>query len=180
MTVRHRQRGRVYAWEDRLIAPLDRGRLAFASADGMVRAIWSELGLRFPPAVEPLPARSRCLGDATRLRVRLAASFPSWCLLHELGHSLTSTHEGHSDGHGPRFMGVYVALLARYLRLDPAMLVASARGAGVAVAADAGPLFVDAAAFCASGRHFRIKPDARDLWSMGNRDSVALAFNRRT
>ena len=117
--------------------------LPFAAADGMVRAIWTELGLRFPPAVERLPRNSRCLGDATRLRVRLGAAFPSWCLLHELAHSLTSTHDGASDGHGPRFMAVYLMLLARYMRLDPAALAASAARAGLRVGHDNAPVFVD-------------------------------------
>ena len=45
------QRGRVYAWEKRVIAPRDRSLVPFASAQGMVDAIWAEQGLRFPPKV---------------------------------------------------------------------------------------------------------------------------------
>ena len=30
---------------------------------------------------------------------------------------MTSTHDGHSDGHGPTFMGLYAQLLIRYLRV---------------------------------------------------------------
>ena len=143
MKVRDRQRGRVYAWEERAVAAADTAPLPFVAADGMVRAIWAELGLRFPPAVERLPRHSRCLGDATRLTIRLGASFPSWCLLHELAHSLTSTHDGASDGHGARFMAVYVMLLSRYMRLDPGALAASAAAAGLLVAPEAAPIFVD-------------------------------------
>jgi hypothetical protein len=33
---------------------------------------------------------------------------------------MTSTHDGASDGHGPRFMGLYLQLLDRYLRLPAA------------------------------------------------------------
>jgi len=31
---------------------------------------------------------------------------------------MTTTLDGHSEGHGPAFVGIYVQLLARYLRLD--------------------------------------------------------------
>ncbi len=102
------------------------------------------MGLRYPPAVEPLPSQATAtLARANRLRVLLPPRAPSWCLLHELAHAMTSTADGRSDGHGPAFMGVYVRLLARYLRLDPAGLIRSAAEAGIAVAADARPVFVD-------------------------------------
>lgn len=143
MSKRDAQRSGVYAWEDRVVAPADPSRLAFAQADGIVRAIWAELGLRYPPRVERLPRQSRCLADATRLSLRLGDECPSWCLLHELAHSLSSTHEGHGDGHGPRFMGLYLRLLARYLRLPHVALLESASAAGLVVQADAVPIFLD-------------------------------------
>jgi len=92
MPQRDRQRSRVYAWENREIAPRDRSRVAFPAAQGMVNAIWSEMGLRYPPRVEPLPAQARMrVADADRLTVRLPRLAPSWCLLHELAHSMTMT-----------------------------------------------------------------------------------------
>jgi hypothetical protein len=145
MRRRDHQRARVYAWEDTHVAPADPGRLPFAQASGMVRAIWTERGLRYPPRVEPLPASSRCLGDATRLAIRLGDPFPSWCLLHELAHSLTCTHDGDSDGHGTRFMGIYMRLLDAYLRLDLNVLAASASAAGIRFDLDATPIFADPA-----------------------------------
>ena len=139
-----RQRARVYAWEDRVIAPCDPSRVPFAAAQGMVDAIWSEMGLLYPPRVEPLPAQASCrLADANRLRVRLPPSTPAWCLLHELAHSMTTTQDGHSDGHGPAFVGVYVRLLVRYLRLDAATLRESLQQAGVQMQADARAVFCD-------------------------------------
>ena len=84
----------------------------------MVDAIWAEMGLRFPPKVERLPGQARAtLADANRLSIRLANASPSWWLLHELAHAMTSTHDGGSDGHGPRFVGLYAQLLTRYLRI---------------------------------------------------------------
>jgi hypothetical protein len=145
MTARDAQRGRVYAWEDATVAPRDPGKVAFAAAQGMIDAIWAEQGLRYPPRAEKLPPQARrCLGDATRLRIRLPPVFSSWLLLHELAHAMSSTHDGESDGHGAVFMGLYVKLLAQYLRLPRTELLASLRAAGVTVDAEAKPIFVDA------------------------------------
>jgi hypothetical protein len=140
-----RQRARVYAWEDAVIAPRDASHVAFASAQAMVDAIWRETGLAYPPRVERLPRQaSTRLADATRLTLRLPDRVPSWCLLHELAHAMTTTHDGHSDGHGPIFVGVYVGLLSRYLRLERAWLLGSLAEAGVAVRETARPVFLDA------------------------------------
>jgi hypothetical protein len=145
VTRRDQQRARVYAWEDREIAPRDPSMVAFAAAQGMVDAIWADLGLSWPPRVEALPAQATTrMADANRLTLRLPARLPSWCLLHELAHALTTTHDGASDGHGPVFVGVYAGLLARYLRLDRDWLLSSLAGAGVAVDMAARPVFLDA------------------------------------
>jgi hypothetical protein len=143
---RDRQRARVYAWEDAQVAPHGQDLLPFAAAKPMVDAIWAEMGLRYPPAVEPLPRQSRRLhADANRLRLRLPERWPSWLLLHELAHAMTSTHDGISDGHGPRFMGLYLRMLERYLRLPLSTLAASLAEAGIEWDPTARPLFLDPA-----------------------------------
>lgn len=152
MTARDAQRSRVYAWEDAEVAPRDPGKVAFAAAQGMVDAIWAEQGLRYPPRAETLPPQARrCLGDATRLAIRLPPAFSSWVLLHEIAHAMSSTHDGGSDGHGALFMGLYAKLLTRYLRLPEAELLASLRAAGIAVDPGAKPLFLDADAAARGG-----------------------------
>ena len=143
MPHRDRQRSRVYAWENRVIAPRDRSLVPFPATQAMVNAIWSEMGLRYPPRVEPLPAQARTrVADADRRTLRLPRLTPSWCLLHELAHALSATHDGHSDGHGPVFMGLYIQLLGRYLRLDEAELLRSLEHAGLQVLTAARPVFV--------------------------------------
>ena len=142
--VHDQQRARVYAWEDAVVAAADTTVVPFASAQGMVDAIWSEFGLRYPPKMERLPRQARRLqADGSRLRLRLPATIPSWLLLHELAHALSSTADGASDGHGPTFMGLYVQLLTRYLRLSAPLLIQSAADAGIAIEPKARPLFVD-------------------------------------
>ena len=142
---RDRQRSKVYAWEERFVAPYDPSTIALAQAQGMVDAIWSDMGLRFPPKVEPLPRQARStMADANRLTIRLGDTCPSWWLLHELSHSLTSTHDGCSDGHGAKFMGLYVQLLTRYLRLPMDALLTSVHAAGIDIDHQATPVFLDA------------------------------------
>jgi hypothetical protein len=125
------------------VAPRDPTTIALPRAQGMVEAIWSDMSLHYPPTVERLPRRvTATLASASRLSIYLPEQTPSWCLLHEIAHAMTTAAEGHSDGHGPAFTGVYVKLLVRYLRLDEADLLSSLRQAGIRVAHDANPVFV--------------------------------------
>ena len=55
---RDHQRSKVYDWEERFVAPYDTTLITFAQAQGMVNAIWAEMGLRFPPKVECLPRQA--------------------------------------------------------------------------------------------------------------------------
>lgn len=126
------------------MAPCDPTTLPFSAAQAVVEAIWSNMGLRYPPAVVPLSRRATAtIACANRLSNWLAERTPSWCVLHELAHAMTSDADGHSDGHGPLFMGVYVRLIGRYLRLDPQFLIESLHEAGIEIVREACPVFVD-------------------------------------
>jgi hypothetical protein len=126
------------------VAPCDPTVLLFPDAQAVVDAIWSDMGLRYPPAVAPLPRQaSATIASANRLSIMLGDQTPSWCVLHELAHAMTSHADGRSDGHGPIFMGVYVRLIERYLRLDPQVLMDSLQDAGIEIARNAQPVFVD-------------------------------------
>jgi hypothetical protein len=141
---RDNQRGRVYSWENQIVAPLDSTSISFAAAQGIVNAIWSDFDLRYPPAVERLPAQAKAtVARANRLTIFLPEQTPSWCLLHEIAHAMTSTADGHSDGHGAVFIGIYVQLIVKYLRWEPSELFQSLKSAGIKYAIDARPAFVD-------------------------------------
>lgn len=139
-----RQRARVYAWEDAIVAPKDGTTIPFAAAQGMIDAIWAEQGLSFPPMAVRLPRQARrAIGRASRLTVELRDEVPAFVLLHELAHSLSSDQDGRSDGHGPVFLGLYLSLLERYLRLPRAMMEASLLQAGLHFEREARPVFLD-------------------------------------
>ena len=145
MSGRDRQRAWVYAWEDRVVAPHAPDLIPFPAAQAMVDAIWAEMGLRWPPKMERLPPQATAhQADASRLRLRLPEALPSSIALHDLTHAMTSTAEGGTDGHGPRFMGLYLQLLERYLRLPAATLLPSLQEAGIKVDLAARPVFLDA------------------------------------
>lgn len=136
------QRSKVYAWENRVIAPRAPGVVSFGEAQGMVNAIWAEMGLKYPLAVVPLPKQARAtMACATRLEISLSKITPSWCLLHEIAHSMTSTVEGLSDGHGQLFMGFYLQLIVRYQRLELDPLMHSIGKAGIKIAPPVWPVF---------------------------------------
>jgi hypothetical protein len=124
------------------------------------------MGLRFPPKVEPLPRQARStVADANRLTIRLADASPSWWLLHELAHAMTSTHDSFSDGHGAKFMGVYAQLLTRYLRIPTDVLLESLHTAGIEVDMQAEPVFIDdphPARASASSAAYSISSSRRD------------------
>ncbi len=136
---------RLYAWEDAVVAPRDRSLVPFARLQALVDHVWTGEGLRFPPRVRPLPgqARGRTIARATRLAIEVPPELPSWVLLHELAHALTSTAEGDHAGHGPAFVGMYLHLLVRYARLDAEALAASLAAAGIAFEPNPRPAFLD-------------------------------------
>lgn len=78
---RVRQQARVYAWEDAVVTIADRRIIPFVAAQGIVDAIWAELGLHYPPKVERLPRLARRL-QADGSRLRLPEVIPPWLLLH--------------------------------------------------------------------------------------------------
>jgi hypothetical protein len=134
---------RLYAWENRVVAPLDRSVVPFERMQAIVDHVWAAEGLKWPPRVRPRRATRATLATGSRLAIEAPASLPSWVLLHEVAHALTSTAEGAGDGHGPDFVGIYVRLLVRHGRLDLAMLEATLAEDGIRWNPDARPAFID-------------------------------------
>ena len=134
---------RLYAWEDSVVAPRDASLVPFAQLQALVDHVWATEGLRYPPRVRPLPRQARrTVARATRLAIEAPPVLPTWVLLHELAHCMTSTAEGGNDGHGPRFVGLYLQLLVRHARMPEAELAASLMAAGIPWDAAARPVFL--------------------------------------
>jgi hypothetical protein len=133
MSRRDSQARRLYAWEDAVVAPRDLSRVPFAQLQPLVDHLWAAEGLRWPPRVRPLPRQARrTVARATRTAIEAPPELPSWVLLHEVAHALTSDVDGNNAGHGPDFVGVYLRLLVTHARLDRATLEATLQQAGIA------------------------------------------------
>lgn len=133
---------RLYEWEDRVVAPRDRSLVPFERLQALVDYVWAGEGLRWPPRVRPLPRQARAtVARATRLAIEAPEALPSWVLLHELAHAMTSTAEGETDGHGLEFVGIYARLLIRYARLPEPLITETLAAAGIAWNRDTRPAF---------------------------------------
>lgn len=124
---------KLYAWEDRIVAPRDRSLVPFARLQALVDHVWQAEGRHFPPRLRPLPKQARrTVARATRTTIEAPAELPSWVLLHEIAHALTGDVDGNGLDHGPDFVAAYLRLLVTHARLDRAELEASLREAGIA------------------------------------------------
>lgn len=133
---------RLYAWENRVVAPQDNSVVPFEQMQALVDYVWAAEGLRWPPRVRPRRPSRTTLATGSRLAIEAPPSLPSWILLHEIAHALTSTADGHGDGHGPDFVGTYVRLLVRHCRLDRAMLAETLAADGIGWTPDPTPAFL--------------------------------------
>lgn len=136
---------RLYAWEDRVVGALDHSVVPFANMQALVDHVWASEGLRWPPRMRPRRATRVTLATGSRLAIEAPESLPSWILLHEVAHAMTSTADGRGAGHGPDFVGVYLNLLERYCRLDRAILERTLTEAGIRWNPAARAVFVDPA-----------------------------------
>ena len=134
---------RLYAWENRVVAPLDRSVVPFEQMQAIVDHVWTAEGLRWPPRMRPRKATRATLATGSRLAIEAPESLPSWILLHEIAHAMTSLADGRGAGHGPDFVGIYVQLLVRHCRLDQAMLADTLAQDGIAWNPQAAPAFLD-------------------------------------
>ena len=123
---------------------------ACASAPEVFQDVLVEDPPRGALSREDRDRQTRLLGQAratvaraTRLSIEAPPELPSWVLLHELAHAMTGTVEGENDGHGPRFVGLYLRLLVRHARMPEEELARSLREAGIAFDPDARPVFLD-------------------------------------
>lgn len=134
---------RVYQWEDRVVAPLDRSVVTFANMQALVDHVWQGEGLRWPPRVRPKRKSAATIARANRLAIEAPDELPSWILLHEIAHAMADAGEGDALDHGPDFVGLYLRLLVRYARLEETMLSASLRDAGIKWNPQARPAFLE-------------------------------------
>ncbi len=145
--MRDLQRSRVYAWEDAVVAPRDRSAIPFEQAQMLVTGVWLAEQLLYPPRVEPMPHQARrtwATGSRTMIRLPQDRPTPTYVILHEVAHALSSTVDGDTDAHGPDFVGLYMGLLDRRLKIPTPLLMFTANQHGVTFNLAAKPRFMEA------------------------------------
>ncbi len=138
------QKSKVYAWEDKVIAPKDKTFVPFNQIESIVNYIWKMEGLKYPPQVKELAKQNK---NVCARGCRSAVYFPekgtyTWILLHECSHALSSNMESETNLHGSLFLGLYLQLLGRYLKLDVVELAHSADKEGLKFDLLARPVFI--------------------------------------
>ena len=144
--IRDFQKSKVYKWENAAVSPKDVRKVPFEQIQGLVDYIWAAEGLSHPPIVEFMHAGDKHSGKGCREFV----SFPetgakTWIVIHELAHAMNAdidadNHSENSDRHGPNFVGIYVDLLTKYLKIDMMYLLGSVRAHGVKINHGARPM----------------------------------------
>jgi len=138
------QRFRVYAWEEAVVAPRDPSAIPYEQAQMLVDGVWLAEQLLYPPRVAPMPRQARrtwATGSRTTIRLRQDGPTPTYVILHEVAHALSSTVDGDSEAHGPDYVGLYMGLLDRRLRRTMPLLLFTAAQHGVAFNLAAKPRF---------------------------------------
>lgn len=133
MSRRDYQRSKCYSWEDLHIHNRDKSLVPFAQVQSLVDYIWQAEGLTYPPQVKELAKQATATeASATRLNIWIKPrGIKTTILLHELAHSMTATHDSASAGHGPRWTGVFMMLLAKYAGFNLHELMFTAKSAGI-------------------------------------------------
>jgi hypothetical protein len=116
------QKQRVYDWENSIILPLSSRKIYFQHAQAFVDGVWLKHGWLYPPQVILIAKQAtKIFAKGSRAQIKIRPVTPAWIILHELAHTLTSTIDGKTDGHGPDFVGVYIKLLESVLDIPVPM-----------------------------------------------------------
>ena len=127
------QKQKVYDWEDCHVAKHDKSHVQYDDVQRIVDYIWNAEGLKHPPKVVPLAKQNtRCAAKANRLSISCPEKgLPTWIIIHEIAHSMTAEADDGTNMHCEDFVGMYMLLVSKHLKIRLSDLIYSARQAGV-------------------------------------------------
>lgn len=144
MSGRDYQKSKVYAWEWDAFRSKDVSKIPHANAQGLIDYIWTQEGLVYPPRLEKLHQRvTSYAGKANRNNIWLPDHTTNSVLIHEIAHSMTCHSEGESDGHGKDYVGVFMKLLEKYMKIPMPLMMYTAQKHNVEFNLAAKPWCVD-------------------------------------
>ena len=136
------QKSRVYAWEQTELHDL--GLVPRERAQDLVNFIWTSEGLVYPPSVIDIHVNTKkWAGWANRCEIALQPMVSTKTIIHEVAHSMCATVDGDSNGHGPWWMGVYMKLLEKHMKIPLSVLMYTADRDGIDFNITAYPIFLD-------------------------------------
>lgn len=108
------QRKKVYNWEREVTTYHEAPEVSHEDATQLVRRVWADYGIVGEPPNLIHRGQVRAYYSSRRACINLPKS---WAVkvsivLHEIAHALADIRS--PDKHGPRFMGAFCELLARY------------------------------------------------------------------
>jgi hypothetical protein len=115
---RDSQKSKVYAWEDKHVIGRTEAYIPFEKCQEMVNYIWEQMGWKYPPRVIAQHKNvTKHAASANRLHVSIPEDrgAKTTVIIHELAHSATCDVDGHSERHGPEFVGVYMKMLDKLI-----------------------------------------------------------------
>jgi hypothetical protein len=141
------QQYRVYDWQFKHVPAGEW--IPFERAQEHVNHIWSAMSLSYPPMVSMMAANvTKWAGKANRGGIYLPAKgCNTRTLLHELAHSMTMDIDGLGHQHNEYFVGMFIVLIERFLKVPGPMLHYTAKLEGVNAKMGVQPSITDGGVF---------------------------------
>lgn len=145
--MREYQQSRVYDWEQHHVPKGEW--IPFGEIQTHINHLWDAMGLKFPPRLEQMPKQNRkWAGAANRDKVQIPiAGCSTRTLLHELAHTMTMNLDGLGHQHNEFFVGMYIVLIERFLRVAAPLLHYTAKISGVNSTLNQTPSIADTGIF---------------------------------
>jgi hypothetical protein len=138
--MRDDQRSKIYDWEWSVIPHWDQTKVPYKDAQEIVNLIWHEEGFKYPPKIMALRPNATATGaqairEGSKLIIQIKRKWRTraFILIHEIAHHMLEKSTGADTEaiHGPKFMGIYMKLLRKYLSIPLIHLMVRAHQNGI-------------------------------------------------
>lgn len=108
--MRDYQKQKCYDWQNKFIHIRDTQEVEFENIQNIINYIWKEMRLEFPPLLN-FSNKKNIIAEGNRHKIIWSNNHKAytWLICHELAHSMTDA------GHGPKFVGMYMKLLEKFV-----------------------------------------------------------------
>jgi len=138
--MRDDQRSKIYTWEWAVVPHWDTTKVFYKNAQEIVNLIWLEEGFKYPPTITTLrpnatatAAKAVREGNTLTIQIKRKRRTRAFILIHEIAHHMLEKSKwvDTEPDHGPKFVGIYMKLLRKYLNIPLIHLMVRAHQHGV-------------------------------------------------